>query len=199
MSDEFPLELVESGWSADSNGCIHFACSINNTSEDLAVEVPLLRIVGYDKDDGVLFSEETGPMVCAPGQTSYFAGQTMYDDVAPERVEFALIKGSGTETHRVTDSVSFSASDVMVRTIDYGGLALSGTVSIQGSDAALKQLSSLCSMTAIYIVLRDADGNIIAGYNEYLYSLSVGENQPYSMELYDVPNYATIEACVQPW
>ncbi len=199
VSDEFPLELVESGWSADSNGYIHFACNINNTSEDLAVEVPLLRIVGYDKDGSVLFSEETGPMVCAPGQTSYFAGQTMYGGETPERVEFALIKGSGTETHRVTDSVSFSASDVTVRTTDYGGLALSGTVSIQGSDAALKRLSSLCSMTAIYIVLRDADGNIVAGYNEYLYSLSVGENQSYSMELYDVPDYATIEAYVQPW
>lgn len=198
-SDEFPLELAESGWSVNSNGSVSYACGIKNTSEDLAVELPAIQVVGYDADGSVLFSDENVLGVCAPGQMTYYAGQAEGDDTKPTRVEFTLQKDSETDAIRLEDTVSYSASEVRARKIDDDIMKFSGTVRIDGADEALSKIKAIDSGGAVTIVLRDADGKIIAGYTTFINTISTGKDLPYSLREYFVPAFSSAEAHVRPW
>lgn len=52
------LSIVESGWSADDFGYVHFGIGLKNSAGSAAIEYPTVRICGYDADDNVIFTDE---------------------------------------------------------------------------------------------------------------------------------------------
>ncbi len=195
--EELPLEIVESGWSAGAYGYIHFALGVRNSSENMAYELVGIKVVGYDEEGAVLFSEDYGIMVCLPGQTSYYASQAG-GGTAPSRVEFTLQKTSATLSRRMTDELEMTVTDLSISE-QFGSTNFVCTYSVAGSDEAFASVSSYTNMTTAAIVLRDDAGNIVYGTNAFAYSLELGEGQTIQVNATNLPPYATAEAYVMPW
>ncbi len=195
--EELPLEIVESGWSAGSYGYIHFALGVRNSSENTAYELVGIKVVGYNEEGKVLFSEDQGIMACLPGQTTYYASQAG-GGTAPSRVEFTLQKSLATLSRRMTDELEMTVTDLSISE-QIGLTNFVCMYSVRGSDEALASVSSYMNMTAAIVVLRDDAGNIVYGTNAFASSLELGEGQTIQVTATDLPPYATAEAYVMPW
>ncbi len=194
---DLPLEIAESGWSRSSQGYVTYVYALRNTSDNMSVELPSVRVTGYDSDGGVLFSKEDVLAICLPGQTTYANGLVESSE-KPARVEFKLKQSSTTELHQVSDRVSLTCSDVKVRTASFG-YTVTGNVNVDGTKKALSDAAPLCSSIRLTVVLRDAAGNIVYGDMEFLDTLEPGDSQPFSIELSNAPDFATAEVYAQPW
>ena len=195
--EELPLQIVESGWSVGSGGYVHFALGVRNSSADEAYELVGIKVVGYGEDGAVLFSQDCGIMVCLPDQTTYYASQ-VGGGTAPDRVEFTLQKNSATSARRMSSKLEMSVTDLSIS--ERAGMTnFVCTYSVAGSDEASSSISSYMDTTAVVIVLRDADGNIVYGTNGFVYNLEDGEGQTTQVGASDLPAYATAEAYVMPW
>lgn len=183
------LKISESGWHVDSNGYVDYALTIQNTSEDLIVEYPEVIITGRAADGSVVFSKSQVMGVVYPGYDLAFACMTG-DGTAPATVEFALgkpqdyqvIVGTGHPTE-------YKVHDLSVRKDGAGKLTVSGEVekTVEG-DEWLDSQSVWLS-----VILRDDQGQIVYGWNGFVESPGLGEQMPFSIAVYSVPDYATVE------
>lgn len=195
---DLPLEIVESGWSAGTNGYVHYAVGVQNTSKDTAYELVTIKVTGYDKDDNLIFSDDCGVMISLPNQTSYYAGQAGGGGTAPARVDFTLQRNSTTSTAQMTEPLEMKVTSLSASKGTLG-TDFVGTYSVTGSESALASVPSFMNSTAITLVLRDEDGNIVYGTNSYDYNLTLGEGKTFQINASNLPAYATAEAYVQPW
>lgn len=183
------LKISESGWHVDSNGYVDYALTIQNTSEDLIVEYPEVIITGRAADGSVVFSKSQVMGVVYPGYDLTFACMTG-DGTAPVTVEFALSKPQDYQvsvgTGRPTE---YKVLDLSARKDGSGKLTVSGEVekTVEG-DEWLDSQSVWLS-----VILRDDQGRIVYGWNGFVENPGLGEQMPFSIEVYSVPDYATVE------
>lgn len=183
------LKISESGWHVDSNGYVDYALTIQNTSEDLIVEYPEVIITGRAADGSVVFSKSQVMGVVYPGYDLTFACMTG-DGTAPATVEFALSKPQDYQvsvgTGRPTE---YKVLDLSARKDGSGKLTVSGEVekTVEG-DEWLNSQSVWLS-----VILRDDQGRIVYGWNGFVENPGLGEQMPFSIEVYSVPDYATVE------
>ncbi len=198
-ADELPLEIAETGWSITSDGYVNCVVGLRNTSEDTAVDLPVVSVAGYSSAGDVLFASELGAMVSAPNQTSYLTDLTFLDNPsALDHVEFTLQASSATGTRHISDPVTFEASTPSTHSDDVAGTSFTGTVSVSGSESAISALAPYSSTIKVTVVLRDSSGAIVGGSSDFLTTLSAGTH-PYSVTYPDAPSYATAEAYAQAW
>ena len=188
------LSVGESHWST-SNGSVYAEYSLTNNS-DRTVTYPSVTITGYADDGSVLFSDEQVLSVLAPGETAYQS--TVLDgSTTPTRVEFVPVKPS---VDLLSDDTapSFSTENVSARSNGYGGITVSGTVTLE-KDGTTRLLSSdygVC-LTAI---LRDASGNIVGGGVNFLSSHPAeGSSVPFEVPVFEQVDYATCEVHALAW
>lgn len=183
------LKISESGWHVDSNGYVDYALTVQNTSEDLIVEYPEVIITGRAADGSVVFSKSQVMGVVYPGYDLTFACVTG-DGAAPATVEFALSKPQDYQvsvgTGRPTE---YKVLNLTARKGGAGKLAVSGEIekTVEG-DEWLDSQSVWLS-----VILRDDQGQIVYGWNGFVDSPDLGEQMPFSIEVYSVPDYATVE------
>lgn len=183
------LKISESGWHVDSSGYVDYALTIQNTSEDLIVEYPEVIITGRAADGSVVFSKSQVMGVVYPGYDLTFACMTG-DGTAPATVEFALSKPQDYQvsvgTGRPTE---YKVLDLSARKDGSGKLTVSGEVekTVEG-DEWLDSQSVWLS-----VILRDDQGRIVYGWNGFVENPGLGEQMPFSIEVYSVPDYATVE------
>ena len=183
------LKISESGWHVDSNGYVDYALTIQNTSEDLIVEYPEVIITGRAADGSVVFSKSQVMGVVYPGYDLTFACMTG-DGTAPVTVEFALSKPQDYQvsvgTGRPTE---YKVLDLSARKDGSGKLTVSGEVekTVEG-DEWLDSQSVWLS-----VILRDDQGRIVYGWNGFVENPGLGEQMPFSIAVYSVPDYATVE------
>ena len=174
------LKISESGWHVDSNGYVDYALTIQNTSKDLIVEYPEVIITGRAADGSVVFSKSQVMGVVYPGYDLTFACMTG-DGTAPATVEFALSKPQDYQvsvgTGRPTE---YKVLDLSARKDGSGKLTVSG----EWLDSQSVWLS---------VILRDDQGRIVYGWNGFVENPGLGEQMPFSIEVYSVPDYATVE------
>jgi hypothetical protein len=155
-----------------------------------------VTITGYANDGSVLFSDEQVLSVLAPGETAYQS--TVLDgSTTPTRVEFTPVKPSADLLSDDT-APSFSTANVSARSNGYGGITVSGTVTLE-KDGTTRLLSSdygVC-LTAI---LRDASGNIVGGGVNFLSSHPAeGSSIPFEVPIFEQVDYATCEVHALAW
>lgn len=183
------LKISESGWHVDSNGYVDYALTIQNTSEDLIVEYPEVIITGRAADGSVVFSKSQVMGVVYPGYDLAFACMTG-DGTAPATVEFALGKPQDYQVSVGTGHpTEYKVHDLSVRKDGAGKLTVSGEVekTVEG-DEWLDSQSVWLS-----VILRDDQGQIVYGWNGFVESPGLGEQMPFSIAVYSVPDYATVE------
>lgn len=197
--DDLPLKIAEYGWSVDSMGYVHAVVGLQNTSENMAVDMPIIRVTGYDDAGAQTFTEEQGVMVSLPGQTSYIYVQSTTEAGTTARVEVALEAGATTKGRRVTMPISLEVSGISARTDSFGGLSIAGSVSL-GGDGSWSESAPLSNSVMLTSVLRDDAGQIVGGAIDFLTTVpAAGESAPFSITDYAAPDYATVEVHAQPW
>ena len=197
--DDLPLKIAEYGWSVDSMGYVHAVVGLQNTSENMAVDMPIIRVTGYDAAGAQTFTEEQGAMVCLPGQVSYIYVQSTAEAGTTARVEVALEAGATTKERRVTTPISLDVSDVSAKANSFGGLTITGSVSLS-SDGSWSRSAPLSNAVMLTSVLRDDAGRIVGGEADFLTTVpAAGESAPFSITDYVAPDYATVEVHAQPW
>lgn len=188
------LKIAESGWSVGPGGCVQYAITLENTSDDLIIEFPEVIITGRSASGSIVFSSSQVMGVVFPNSTLTFACMEG-NGTAPATVDFTLAKpkdygvsiGTGRPTEYKMHDVAArrGANDKVVVTGEVEKIA-EGDESISGSDVWLSA------------VLRDDDGAIVSGSNGFVTSPGLGERMPFSITIYDCPEYATLEVVPLP-
>ena len=196
---DLPLKIAEYGWSIDSMGYVRVVVGLQNTSENMAVDMPIIRVTGYDDAGAQTFTEEQGAMVSLPGQTSYIYVQSGTEAGKTAKVEVALEAGATTKERRVTTPISLDVSGISAKADAFGGLTITGGVSL-GGDGSWGESAPLSNSVMLTSVLRDDAGRIVGGATDFLTTVpAAGESAPFSITDYAAPDYATAEVHAQPW
>lgn len=186
------LEIVESGWSSDSQGYVYYAFALKNPN-DFVVDLPGVKITGRGEDGQVLFSEEQYLYVVGAGETNYF-GSLVGGGEPPTTVEFEPLPVEGYQVGLTGSEVSFSVSNVSA-SLGHGGMtSFTGDVITVSDDGR-----GIGSDVALTVVLRDESGQIIYGATAYVTRPSMGKTTSFEIEQYGVPDYATYEVYAQAW
>lgn len=184
-----PLELVESGWSAES-GYVEYALALHNTDETHAVQFPQVTITGKDSDGSVMFSDTQVFAIVYAGETAYFAGQ-VGDGDKPASVEFSAEMPSSDDLLDTDGAETFSVRDVKERKVDLGGVTFSGEVVTDRDDDNGKGVYT--DDVQVTLVLRDAKGRIVFGRNTSVAKPAQGKAKAFSIETYGLPDYTSYE------
>ena len=187
------LEIVESGWSVDEQGYVHYGLGIRSSGE-VQIELPGVTITGRDAEGKVLFSSEQYLSLAPAGAVAYFAGQAGNGGEPPAEVEFTPIPLQDYNVGTVAQSCSFAVSGTSVQTGRYGMTSFVGgvtTVTDDGSDVG--------SQVALALILRNGAGEIIYGDMGFIRRPEIGASTSFEISAYDVPEYATYEVYASAW
>ena len=192
-----PLELVETGWSADESGYVHYAFGLRNTSDSVCIQFPSVEITGRSEDGSVLFSHTQVLMVAFPGETAYFGSQAGNGNgIVPATVDFTILEPEDYGYVNSSESASFKVDNLNAAPDGYGGEIFSGEISVAKNSARVREQSSQLNVS---LVLRDDAGAIIYGFDTYVDWPPEGSSRPFSMDVFDPPAYDSFEVYVQPW
>ncbi len=192
-----PLELVETGWSADESGYVHYAFGLRNTSDSVCIQFPSVEITGRSEDGSVLFSDTQVLVVSFPGETAYFGSQAGNGNgIIPATVDFTVLEPEDYNYETSSESASFKSANLNAAPDGYGGEIFSGEISVAKDSARVREQSSQLNVS---LVLRDDAGAIIYGFDTYVDWPPEGGSRPFSMDVFDPPAYDSFEVYVQPW
>lgn len=192
-----PLELVETGWSADESGYVHYAFGLRNTSDSVCIQLPSVEITGRGEDGSVLFSETLIMANAFAGETVYFGSEIGNGNgIVPATVDFTVLEPDDYSYVNSSESASFKADNLSAAPDGYGGEIFSGEISVVKDSARVREQSS---MLAVSLVLRDDAGAIVYGYSTFVDWPPEGGSRPFSMDVYDPPAYDSFEVYAQPW
>lgn len=192
-----PLELVETGWSVDESGYVHYAFGLRNTSDSVCIQFPSVEITGRSEDGSVLFSHTQVLMVAFPGETAYFGSQAGNGNgIVPATVDFTILEPEDYGYVNSSESASFKVDNLNAAPDGYGGEIFSGEISVAKDSAHVREQSSQLNVS---LVLRDDAGAIIYGFDTYVDWPPEGGSRPFSMDVFDPPAYDSFEVYAQPW
>lgn len=192
-----PLELVETGWSTDESGYVHYAFGLRNTSDSVCIQFPSVEITGRSEDGSVLFSHTQVLMVAFPGETAYFGSQAGNGNgIVPATVDFTILEPEDYGYVNSSESASFKVDNLNAAPDGYGGEIFSGEISAVTDSQRVREQSSQLNVS---LVLRDDAGAIIYGFDTYVDWPPEGASRPFSMDVFDPPAYDSFEVYAQPW
>ena len=187
------LSIVESGWSAGEGGYVHFGIGLKNSDGSAAIAFPTVKIYGYDANDNVIFTDEKTYSAIEPGQTVYFGDQTGNGTV-PARIEFEAVQPRGvalttpTEapTYKIFDNGEYDGADDMH--------SFSAKLELQSAPSDFDKTQVFLSA-----ILRDKQGRIVAGYDEFTDCPAVGSTVPFSIDVHNPPEHASCDIYAAQW
>lgn len=187
------LSIVESGWSVGAHGYVHFGIGLKNSDGPAAIAFPTIKVYGYDADDNLIFTDEKTYSTIEPGQTVYFGDQTG-NGTAPARVEFETVTPSGVALATATEAPAYELFD---------NTESAGADGMQSFLAKLKLQSAPSGFdkTQVFLsaILRDKQGNIVAGYNNFCDCPAVGSTVPVSIDVNNPPTHASCDIYAAQW
>lgn len=187
------VSIAESGWSVDGHGYVHFGIGLKNSDGPAAIAFPTIKVYGYDADDNLIFTDEKTYSAIEPGQTVYFGDQTG-NGTAPARVEFETVTPSGVALATATEAPVYEIFD---------STESAGADGMQSFLAKLKLQSAPSDFdkTQVFLsaILRDKQGKIIAGYNNFCDCPAVGSTTPVSVDVHNPPAHASCDIYAAQW
>ena len=187
------LSIVESGWSVGEHGYVHFGIGLKNSDGSAAIAFPTVKIYGYDADDSLIFTDEKTYSAIEPGQTVYFGDQTG-NGTAPARVEFEAVTPSGVALATATEAPSFELFDSAESAEADGMYLFSAKLKLQSAPSGFDKTQVFLSA-----ILRDKQGSIVAGYNNFCDCPAVGSTVPVSIDVNNPPTHASCDIYAAQW
>lgn len=187
------LSIVESGWSVSEHGYVHFGIGLKNSDGFAAIAFPTITIYGYDADDNLIFTDEKTYSAIEPGQTVYFGDQTG-NGTAPARVEFEAVTPSGVALATATEAPTYELFDSAEFAEADGMYSFSAKLKLQSAPSGFDKTQVFLSA-----ILRDKQGNIVAGYNNFCDCPAVGSTVPVSIDVNNPPTHASCDIYAAQW
>ena len=187
------LSIVESGWSVSEHGYVHFGIGLKNSDGSAAIAFPTVKIYGYDADDSLIFTDEKTYSAIEPGQTVYFGDQTG-NGTAPARVEFEAVTPSGVALATATEAPTFELFDSAESAEADGMYLFSAKLKLQSAPSGFDKTQVFLSA-----ILRDKQGDIVAGYNNFCDCPAVGSTVPVSIDVNNPPTHASCDIYAAQW
>lgn len=187
------LSIVESGWSVSEHGYVHFGIGLKNSDGSAAIAFPTISIYGYDADDNLIFTDEKTYSAIEPGQTVYFGDQTG-NGSAPARVEFEAVTPSGVALATATEAPTYELFDSAESAEADGMYLFSAKLKLQSAPSGFDKTQVFLSA-----ILRDKQGNIVAGYNNFIDCPAVGSTVPVSVDVHNPPAHASCDIYAAQW
>lgn len=187
------LSIVESGWSVGAHGYVHFGVGLKNSDGSAAIAFPTITIYGYDTDDNLIFTDEKTYSAIEPGQTVYFGDQTG-NGTAPARVEFEAVTPSGVALATATEAPAYELFDSAESAKADGMHSFSAKLKLQSTPSGFDKTQVFLSA-----ILRDKQGNIVAGYNNFCDCPAVGSTVPVSVDAHNPPAHASCDMYAAQW
>lgn len=187
------LSIVESGWSTSKNGYVHFGIGLRNSDGSAAIAFPTINIYGYDADGSLIFTDEKTYSAIEPGQTVYFGDQTG-NGTAPARVEFEAVKPSGVALAATTEAPVYNIFDSAESNEADDAHSFSAKLKLQSAPSGFDKTQVFLSA-----ILRDKQGNIVAGYNNFCDCPAVGSTVPVSIDVNNPPMHASCDIYAAQW
>lgn len=187
------LEIVESGWSVDSQGYVHYAVGLRNNG-DATIDNPGYTVTGRDESGGVVFSDEQRVFAVPAGETVYF-GSLTGNGTAPTSVDFSLMGVDQDQIRPEMDVPVFSVLDAGIVEGALGGFSVVGEIETEhAGDESIGMGDVL-----VAVVLRDAGGNIVYGALTFVERPDEGDSTSFEINVVDDVDYATYEVYTQAW
>lgn len=187
------LEIVESGWSVDSQGYVHYAVGLRNNG-DATIDNPGYTVTGRDESGRVVFSDEQRVFAVPAGETVYF-GSLTGNGTAPTSVDFSLMGVDQDQIRPEMDVPVFSVLDAGIVEGTLGGFSVVGEIETEhAGDESIGMGDAL-----VAVVLRDAGGNIVYGALTFVGRPDEGESTSFEINVADDVDYATYEVYTQAW
>ena len=187
------ISIVESGWSVSEHGYVHFGIGLKNSDGSAAIAFPTITIYGYDADDNLIFTDEKIYSAIEPGQTVYFGDQTG-NGTAPARVEFETVTPSGVALAAATEAPTYELFDSAESAEADGMYLFSAKLKLQSAPSGFDKTQVFLSA-----ILRDKQGNIVAGYNNFCDCPAVGSTVPVSIDVNNPPPHASCDIYAAQW
>ena len=187
------LSIVESGWSAGEGGYVYFGIGLKNSNGSAAIAFPTVKIYGYDANGNVIFTDEKIYSAIEPGQTVYFGDQTG-NGTAPARVEFKAVKPSGVALDTPTEAPTYKIFDNGESDGADGMHSFSAKLKLQSAPSDFDKTQVFLSA-----ILRDKQGRIVAGYDEFTDCPAVGSTVPVSVDVQNPPEYTSCDIYAAQW
>lgn len=187
------LSIVESGWSAGEGGYVYFGIGLKNSDGSAAIAFPTVKIYGYDANGNVIFTDEKIYSAIEPGQTVYFGDQTG-NGTAPARVEFKAVKPSGVALDTPTEAPTYKIFDNGESDGADGMHSFSAKLKLQSAPSDFDKTQVFLSA-----ILRDKQGRIVAGYDEFTDCPAVGSTVPVSIDVPNPPEYTSCDIYAAQW
>ena len=187
------LSIVESGWSVSEHGYVHFGIGLKNSDGSAAIAFPTIKIYGYDADDNLIFTDEKTYSTIEPGQTVYFGDQTG-NGTAPARVEFETVTPSCVALATATEAPVYEIFDNTESAGADGMQSFSAKLKLQSAPSGFDKTQVFLSA-----ILRDKQGNIVAGYNNFCDCPAVGSTVPVSIDVNNPPPHASCDIYAAQW
>lgn len=187
------LSIVESGWSVGAHGYVHFGIGLKNSDGSAAIAFPTITIYGYDAEDNLIFTDEKTYSAIEPGQTVYFGDQTG-NGTAPARVEFEAVTPSGVALATATEAPAYELFDSAESAEADGMYSFSAKLKLQSAPSGFDKTQVFLSA-----ILRDKQGNIVAGYNSFCDCPAVGSTVPVSIDVNNPPTHASCDIYAAQW
>lgn len=187
------LSIVESGWSVGEHGYVHFGIGLKNSDGSAAIAFPTVKIYGYDADDSLIFTDEKTYSAIEPGQAVYFGDQTG-NGTAPARVEFEAVTPSGVALATATEAPTYELFDSTESAEADGMYLFSAKLKLQSAPSGFDKTQVFLSA-----ILRDKQGNIVAGYNNFSDCPAVGSTVPVSIDVNNPPTHASCDIYAAQW
>lgn len=187
------LSIVESGWSVGEHGYVHFGIGLKNSDGSAAIAFPTVKIYGYDADDSLIFTDEKTYSAIEPGQTVYFGDQTG-NGTAPARIEFEAVTPSGVALATATEAPTFELFDSAESAEADGMYLFSAKLKLQSAPSGFDKTQVFLSA-----ILRDKQGSIVAGYNNFCDCPAVGSTVPVSIDVNNPPTHASCDIYAAQW
>ena len=187
------LSIVESGWSVGEHGYVHFGIGLKNSDGSAAIAFPTVKIYGYDTDDNLIFTDEKTYSAIEPGQTVYFGDQTG-NGTAPARVDFEAVTPSDVALATATEAPTYELFDSTESAEADGMYLFSAKLKLRSAPSGFDKTQVFLSA-----ILRDKQGNIVAGYNSFCDCPAVGSTVPVSIDVNNPPTHASCDIYAAQW
>lgn len=193
--DENALEIVDSGWSVDEQGYVHYGVALRNNA-DTAIEFPGYVVTGRDEDGEVLFSEERVLSSVGAGETIWWGDLAGNAGHPPAEVEFAPSPVADYQAMSSAEApAAFEVESARPVEDSLGFLTFTGEVTCVRDEEAGADGGGV----ALVLVLRDAEGAIVYGSAGFATRPAVGASSSYEIDASSAPSYASYEVYAIPW
>lgn len=189
--DPEPQEIVESGYTISESGYVYYGITWKNPNTSYAIEFPTVQIVGRDEDGAIVFTEDQVMGTLLPGEEVSFGGLAG-EGVDTATVEFSIV-GEPDYAESDEEPVEHYSADSLNTVEDkYGETSFTGELATLVAEEDISQ-------AWVSVILRDASGDIVAGYHSFADVAAEGGTAAFEVSAYDVPDYESYDVVAIPW